>query len=131
MFVMVSPLLAHLGETLTSLKFATKVRLYSLPIYFPPFRGRKYRGLQSGMLMIDLCRCIIRILVLPGRPRRSRTEVDRSRELQLVPYFVPVLRRLYLRSLWVALDWIERAWPWSRMRFVPFYSVATLGFESC
>jgi kinesin family protein C1 len=30
MFVMASPLEAHLGETLTSLKFATKVSLYSI-----------------------------------------------------------------------------------------------------
>jgi kinesin family protein C1 len=30
MFVMISPLQAHLGETLTSLKFATKVNISSI-----------------------------------------------------------------------------------------------------
>lgn len=37
MFVMISPLQAHLGETLTSLKFATKVRIPfpCLPFFHP------------------------------------------------------------------------------------------------
>lgn len=32
MFVMISPLQAHLSETLTSLKFATKVRFLQIPV---------------------------------------------------------------------------------------------------
>jgi hypothetical protein len=73
---MVSPLLAHLGETLTSLKFATKVRVV-LPAYLLScVFGAEIWGFAECMLIIDLCRCIIRILGLPGRPPRSRTEVD-------------------------------------------------------
>jgi kinesin family protein C1 len=58
MFVMVSPLEAHLKETITSLRFATKVSFFS-------------EGWVTGWvgLTVLCCRCIIPILARPSRPR--------------------------------------------------------------
>lgn len=69
MFVMVSPLEGHLKETLTSLRFAAKVRQpypSSFFFYFPIFALGGFLGSNEG------CRCIIRTLALPRLPRRSR-----------------------------------------------------------
>jgi hypothetical protein len=58
MFVMVSPLQAHLSETLTSLKFATKVRFYHVQIEIP--------------ITDQICRCITLTLEPQRGKRRSR-----------------------------------------------------------
>ncbi|KAH6641375.1 P-loop containing nucleoside triphosphate hydrolase protein [Chaetomium tenue] len=61
MFVMVSPLEAHLKETITSLRFATKVSFF-----FLWKEGLFTRGLGLTLLC---ARCIIPILARPSQPR--------------------------------------------------------------
>ena len=68
MFVMISPLQAHLGESLTSLKFATKVKIILslslslspslLSLFVPPFliflpKGKEFRPLISYAVLAE------------------------------------------------------------------------------
>ena len=81
MFVMVSPLQAHLSETLTSLKFATKVRLISF--------AQGERG--SPPTLLTVCsRCTTRT----SGPRRSRQGFANEVDIAYLRFFLTKARRL-------------------------------------